>query len=131
MFSRPLKEGDALVGTGCAELVVLGVCGSIVFSHIKGFEEVETDTIKSLYELGYRLLEDKKPWVPREEKDEIFHLYFSPATVGVGIATTFLRKGDTEWNAKFLESNNYFRTAAEAILASDKVKELLKSIKEG
>ena len=127
MFSQ-LKQGDVVNRNGeCFK--ILGVCGEVVF-----FEEDTMVVSRSKRELetqGYRLLEDKKPWVPREEKDEIFHLYFSPATVGVGIATTFLRKGDTEWNAKFLESNNYFRTAAEAILASDKVKELLKSIKEG
>ena len=119
MFSQ-LKQGDVVNRNGeCFK--ILGVCGEVVF-----FEEDTMVVSRSKRELetqGYRLLEDKKPWVP-----------FIGQTVyrinEIGDTQEYKYDGSS-YQQRMVSFSNCFRTREEAILACDKVKELLKSIKEG
>ena len=119
MFSQ-LKQGDVVNRNG-EFFQILGVCGEVVF-----FEEDTIVLSRSKRELeaqGYRLLKDAKPWMPK-----------------VGQLVWFFNGAGNPWVEEygnwgcqndFIAFGNCFKTQAEAILARDKVKELLKSIKEG
>lgn len=124
MFSRPLKEGDVLNRNGYTQ-EVLGRAGKAIFlsrADINNAASDATYTEKELYQMGYRLLEDTKPWVPKvgeeywfvDDEGDIQHTRYDADTCD-------LHRQD------FI---GIFETKPEAIAARDKVKELLKSLKD-
>lgn len=116
-----MKQGDILTHRNGHTRKILGICGEVYLLSKEGNKEEHFDgyTIKQIKNAGYII--PKEQWKP--EKGEIYYYVDSILYI-----QNTIYYSDWSSDTARIESGNCFKTEAEAQIAADKIKDLLKGL---